>query len=158
MHMKGKYWGVLFTTVCHNANQKIFSLAFGIGDSKNDASWIWFLRRLKENFDERPSHVIVSDRHHSINIAVKEVFPNAFHRLCIYHLLKNLKIKFKSKTKELEEHYYQTTKVYSVQESKILFYNLCSTVSRTKKLFGGHWTRQVDLLIFTKSKVQYYDK
>ena len=56
-HMKGKYRGVLFIAVCHDANQKIFLLAFGIGDSENDASWIWFLRRLKENFGERPDHV-----------------------------------------------------------------------------------------------------
>ena len=47
VHMKGKYQGVLFMVVCHDANQHIFLLAFGIGDSKNDASWIWFLKRLK---------------------------------------------------------------------------------------------------------------
>ncbi|KAL5576769.1 hypothetical protein UlMin_018468 [Ulmus minor] len=132
-HMKGKYQGVLFTVVCHDANQQIFPLAFGIGDSENDALWIWFLRRLKENFGERPGHVIISDRHHSINRAVNEVFPNAFHELCIYHLLNNLKAKFKSKTKELEEHYYQTSKVYSMEEFNVLFYSLCSAVSRAKK-------------------------
>ena len=37
-HLKGKYKGVLFTAVCHDANQQIFLLAFEIGDSKNDAS------------------------------------------------------------------------------------------------------------------------
>ena len=46
--------------------------------------------------------VIVSDQHRSINSAVKEVFPQAFHGICMYHLLNNMKIKFKSKTKELE--------------------------------------------------------
>ncbi|KAL5541608.1 hypothetical protein UlMin_009318 [Ulmus minor] len=65
-HMKRKYRGVLFTTVCHDANQQIFSLAFDIGDSKNDVSWIWFLRRLMENFGEILSHIIIYDRHHSI--------------------------------------------------------------------------------------------
>ncbi|KAL5556262.1 hypothetical protein UlMin_038498 [Ulmus minor] len=145
MHMKGKYRGVLFTAVCHDANQHIFPLAFGIGDSENDASWIWFLMRLKENFGEKPNHVIVSDRHHSINIAVNEVFPNAFHGLCIYHLLNNLKTKFKSKTKELKEHYYQAVKVYGVQEFKILFYTLCSAIPGAKKYLEDvgleRWTR-----------------
>ena len=37
-HLKGKYMGVLFTTVCHDANQQIFPLAFGVGDFENDAS------------------------------------------------------------------------------------------------------------------------
>lgn len=122
--MNGQYRGELFTAICHDANQKIFPLAFGIGDFENDASWIWFLRRLKENFTERLNHVIVSDRHCSIDREVNEVFPNAFHELCIYHLLNNLKTKFKRKTKELEEHYYQIANVYSVQEFNVLFYIL----------------------------------
>ena len=131
-HLKGNHQGVLFTAVCHDANQQIFPLAFGIGDSENDASWIWFLRRLKENFEERPDHVLVSNRHRSIKRAMKEVFPNTFHRLCIYQLLNNLKSKFKSKMKELEEHYYQTLKVYSVEEFNVLFYSLCSAVTGVK--------------------------
>ncbi|KAL5564582.1 hypothetical protein UlMin_027746 [Ulmus minor] len=144
-HMKGNYRGVLFIVVCHDANQQIFPMAFGIGDSENDASWIWFLWRLKENFGERPGHVIVSNCHRSINKAVKEVFPNVFHGLCIYHLLKNLKAKFKRKTKELEEHYYHTVKVYSVEEFNVLFYILCFAVPRAKKYLEevglDRWTR-----------------
>ena len=80
--------------ICHDANQQIFPLAFGIGDSKNDDLWICFLRRLKENFGDRLDRVIVSNRHCNINRAVKEVFPNVFHGLCLYHLLNNLKTKF----------------------------------------------------------------
>ncbi|KAL5551852.1 hypothetical protein UlMin_002028 [Ulmus minor] len=123
-HLKGKYQGALFT---------------------NDASWVWFLRRLKENFGEIPDHVIVSDRHLSINRVVMKVFPNAFHGLCIHHLLNDLKSKFKSKTKELEEHYYQTAKVYSVEEFNVLFYSLCSAVPGAKNYLEDvgldKWTR-----------------
>ncbi|KAL5576595.1 hypothetical protein UlMin_018294 [Ulmus minor] len=130
-HMKGKYRGVLFTVVCHDANKQIFPLDFGIGDLENDTSWIWFLRRLKENFGERP--------------AVKEVFPNVFHGLCIYHLLNNLKAKFKSKTKELEDHYSHTAKVYNVEEFNVLFYSLCFAIPRAKKYLEevgiDRWTR-----------------
>ncbi|KAL5573307.1 hypothetical protein UlMin_022904 [Ulmus minor] len=127
-HMKGKYRGVLFMAVCHDANQQIFPLAFGIGDSENDVAWTWFLRRIKDVFGERPGHVIVSDRHRSINNAVNEVFPNAFHGICMYHLLNNLKNKFKTKTKELEQHYIQTAKAYNLQEFHVLFYTLCCAV------------------------------
>ena len=60
-------------------------------------------------------------------------------------LLNNLKTKFKSKTNELEEHYYQTTKVYSVQEFNVLFYSLCSAVPGAKKYLEDvgldRWTR-----------------
>ncbi|KAL5578981.1 hypothetical protein UlMin_011423 [Ulmus minor] len=74
-HLKGKYIGVLFTAVCHDANQQIFPLAFGVGDSENDASWTWFLGRVKSVFGVNPALVIVSDQHRSINNAVQEVFP-----------------------------------------------------------------------------------
>ncbi|KAL5548130.1 hypothetical protein UlMin_003361 [Ulmus minor] len=104
-HLKGKYRGVLFTAVCHDANQQIFPLAFGVGDSENDASWTWFLGRVKSVFGVNSALIIVSDRHRSINNAVQGVFPQAFLGICMYHLLNNLKTKFRSKTKELEQHY-----------------------------------------------------
>ncbi|KAL5538636.1 hypothetical protein UlMin_046178 [Ulmus minor] len=144
-HMKGKYRGVLFMAVCHDANQQIFPLAFGIGDSENNAAWTWFLRRIKDVFGERAGHVIVSDRHRSINNAVKEVFPNAFHGICMYHLLNNLKNKFKTKTKELEQHYIQTAKAYNLQEFHVLFYTLCCAVPGAKEYLErvglDRWTR-----------------
>ena len=33
-HLKGKYRGVLFIAECHDANQQIFPLAIGVGDSE----------------------------------------------------------------------------------------------------------------------------
>ncbi|KAL5564417.1 hypothetical protein UlMin_027581 [Ulmus minor] len=130
-HLKGKYRGVLFTAVCHDANQQIFPLAFGVGDSENDASWSWFLHRVKSVF--------------GINNAVQEVFPQAFHGICMYHLLNNLKTKFRNKTKELEQHYIRTTKTYNLQDFHVLFYTLSSAVPGVKEYLeavGLHrWTR-----------------
>ncbi|KAL5576418.1 hypothetical protein UlMin_018117 [Ulmus minor] len=144
-HLKSKYIGVLFTAVCHDANQQIFPLAFGVGDSENDASWTWFLMRVKHVFGVNPALVIVSDRHRRINSAVKEVFPQAFHGICMYHLLNNLKTKFKSKTKELEQHYIQTAKSYNIQDFHMLVYTLCSTVPGVKEYLKSvgldRWTR-----------------
>ncbi|KAL5568497.1 hypothetical protein UlMin_025072 [Ulmus minor] len=144
-HLKGKYRGVLFTAVCHDANQQIFPLAFGVGDSENDASWSWFLHRVKSVFGSNPALVIVSDRHRSINNAVQEVFPQAFHRICMYHLLNNLKTKFRNKTKELEQHYIRTAKTYNLQDFHVLFYTLSSAVPGVKEYLeavGLHrWTR-----------------
>ncbi|KAL5580372.1 hypothetical protein UlMin_012814 [Ulmus minor] len=144
-HLNGKYRGVLFTAVCHDANQQIFPLAFGVGDSENDASWTWFLGRVKSVFGVNPALVIVSDRHRSINNAVQEVFPQAFHGICMYHLLNNLKAKFRSKTKELEQHYIRTAKTYNLQDFHLLFCTLCSAVPRVKEYLEAvgldRWTR-----------------
>ncbi|KAL5556575.1 hypothetical protein UlMin_038811 [Ulmus minor] len=107
-HLKGKYRGVLFIAVCHDANQQIFPLAFGVGDSENDASW-------------------------------------TFHGICMYHLLNNLKTKFRNKTKELEQHYIRTAKTYNLQDFHVLFYTLSSAVPGVKEYLeavGLHrWTR-----------------
>ncbi|KAL5553628.1 hypothetical protein UlMin_041029 [Ulmus minor] len=131
-HLKGKYIGVLFTTVFHDANQHIFPLAIGVGDSENDAAWTWFLKRVK-------------DVHRSISSVVAEAFPRAFHGICIYHLLNNLKTKFKSKTKELEQHYLRVAKSYNIQEFHVLFYTLCSDVPGAKEYLESvgldRWTR-----------------
>ncbi|KAL5537914.1 hypothetical protein UlMin_043714 [Ulmus minor] len=129
-HIKGKYRGVLFTAVCHDANQQIFPLAIG---------------RVKDVFGENPALVIVSDRHRSIRSAVEEAFPRAFHGICIYHLLNNLKTKFKSKNKELEQHYIVAAKAYNLQEFHVLFYTLCSAVPGAKEYLESvgldRWTR-----------------
>ncbi|KAL5567354.1 hypothetical protein UlMin_030518 [Ulmus minor] len=122
-HLKGKYRGVLFTAVCHDANQQIFPLAIGVGDSENDAAWTWFLKRVK-------------DVHRSIRSAVEEAFPRAFHGICIYHLLNNLKTKFKSKNKELEQHYIPVAKSYNLQVPCLVLHSLlgCTWCKRVPRI------------------------
>ncbi len=43
-HLKGKYRGVLFTAVCHDANQQIFPLHLGVGSSSPIEGNLRFLR------------------------------------------------------------------------------------------------------------------
>lgn len=76
-------------------------------------------------FGENPALIIVS--------AIEEAFPIAFHGICMYHLLNNLKAKFKTKTKELEQHYIQAAKSCNLQEFHVLFYTFCSTVPGAKE-------------------------
>ena len=92
-HLKGKYKGMMFTAVCKDSNNSIFLLAWGIGDVENDSSWLWFFTKLKQVYGDWPGLVIVSDRHPSIAKAICEVYPVAFHGICIQHLLHNIKNK-----------------------------------------------------------------
>ncbi|KAL5568364.1 hypothetical protein UlMin_024939 [Ulmus minor] len=84
-------------------------------------------------------------KHRSIRSAVEEAFPRAFHGICIYHLFNNLKTKFKSKNKELEQHYIAAAKAYNLQEFHVLFYTLCSAVPGAKEYLESvgldRWTR-----------------
>ena len=44
--LKSKYLGTLFVAASKDGKNQIYPLAFGIGDSKNDSSWKWFLTKL----------------------------------------------------------------------------------------------------------------
>ncbi|RVW28678.1 hypothetical protein CK203_081360 [Vitis vinifera] len=94
--LKAKYLGTLFIAACKDGNNQIYPLAFGIGDSENDASWEWFLQKLHDALGHIDDLFVISDRHGSIEKAVHKVFPHARHGVCTYHVGQNLKTKFKN--------------------------------------------------------------
>ena len=63
--MKSKYLGTLFVATSKNDNNQIYPLAFGIGDSENNASWEWFLTKLYDVIGHVDDLVMVSNRHGS---------------------------------------------------------------------------------------------
>ncbi|KAL5542611.1 hypothetical protein UlMin_010321 [Ulmus minor] len=95
--LKGKYKGTLFVACAKDGNNGIFPLAFGVGDWENNLSWEWFMSRLKETFGNRNEVLcIVSDRHQSIERAIKLVFKETtFHGVCTFHFKQNIKARFK---------------------------------------------------------------
>ena len=68
--LKSKYLGTLFVVASKDGNNQIYPLAFGIGDSGNDASWVWFLTKLYDVIGHVDDLVVVSDRHGSIEKVV----------------------------------------------------------------------------------------
>ncbi|XP_070662299.1 uncharacterized protein [Malus domestica] len=89
--------------------------AFGVGDSENDASWTWFLTKLRSAIGEVADLVFVSDRHGSISKAVQTVFPEAYHGACMYHVAGNMRNKF-GDDETMFKLYYTATKAYLVSE------------------------------------------
>ncbi|XP_060211904.1 uncharacterized protein LOC132639476 [Lycium barbarum] len=94
--LKSKYRGVLMIAVAKDGNNSIFPLAFGIADSENNESYRWFFRHVKKVFGTRKDLSILSDRHSSIATAIKELYPDTQHGICIYHMEKNLQKYFPS--------------------------------------------------------------
>ncbi|XP_060210692.1 uncharacterized protein LOC132637648 [Lycium barbarum] len=88
--LKSKYRGVLMIAVAKDGNNIIFPLAFSIADFENNESYRWFFRHMKKVFGTRKDLSILSDRHASIATAIKELYPNTQHGICIYHMEKNL--------------------------------------------------------------------
>ncbi|XP_059315829.1 uncharacterized protein LOC132066550 [Lycium ferocissimum] len=56
----------------------------------------WFFRHVKKVFGTRKDLSILSDRHASIATAIKELYPDTQHGICIYHMEKNLQKYFPS--------------------------------------------------------------
>ncbi|XP_062089136.1 uncharacterized protein LOC133795694 [Humulus lupulus] len=105
----------LFTASTMDANNNIFPLAFGIRDSENESSWLWFFTKLKETYGEKEGISIILDRHKSIENVVDNVYPKAFHGACIFHLLNNIKVNFNIHGEDLNINFVKAAKAYRVQ-------------------------------------------
>ncbi|KAH9783654.1 SWIM-type domain-containing protein [Citrus sinensis] len=93
--LKGKFKGTLFIATALDGNNQLYPVTFGVGDSENDASWGWFLMKLKVAIGEVPNLVFISDRHPSIQKNVNIAFPNVAYGICTHYLKQNLRAKFK---------------------------------------------------------------
>ena len=115
-HLKNYYKGTLYTACGMDGNKQIFPLAYCIGPSESNETWIYFFAKLKDAIGEREEQVFVSDRHAGIINGIKTVFPNCDHGFCMYHLHGNLKTTFKGITKEVKWKFYGASKAYTQRE------------------------------------------
>ncbi|XP_062086110.1 uncharacterized protein LOC133792211 [Humulus lupulus] len=111
--LKNAHGGTLFSSSTLDSNNNIFVLAFGIVDSENDNSWLWFFSKPRDTYGEPEGLAIVSDRHKTIENAVHTVYPNAFHGACMYHLLNNLISKYGNHGEELQMNFIAAAKAYT---------------------------------------------
>ncbi|GKB27161.1 transposase, MuDR, MULE transposase domain protein [Tanacetum coccineum] len=77
-HLKGTYLGTNLLAVGMDANNQIIPLATGVAQGETVENWSWFLTKLKECIGDVPNLAIISDRHYSITIPCRTVFPQAF--------------------------------------------------------------------------------
>ncbi|XP_022873601.1 uncharacterized protein LOC111392480 [Olea europaea var. sylvestris] len=102
-----RYDRSLFTACTQDVNNSIFILAFGIGDSKNNDSWSWFLNCLNETFRVRDGICIISNRHQSIEYMVNTIFTGVHHSFCTHHILQNLRTAYGNSTSEITKMEYE---------------------------------------------------
>ncbi|XP_050233361.1 uncharacterized protein LOC126681850 [Mercurialis annua] len=114
--LKAAYGGTLLTAATQDAANKIFPLAFCVVDSENDASWEWFFNKLRETFGVREGMCIISDRHDSIKKAIENVFPEAHHGICTYHLFNNVKARYRRAKGEIREQFFGAAKAYTIEQ------------------------------------------
>ena len=112
--LKGKYHGTLLLATAHDGDNHLFPLAFGIVDSENDKSWLWFMERVRYAYGVREDLVIISDRNSSIPKAVHRVFPEAKYAVCMQHLWANVKSKFGKSY--IQPMFYRCAKAYTIKD------------------------------------------
>ncbi|GMN44818.1 hypothetical protein TIFTF001_014009 [Ficus carica] len=94
--IKTKYKGVLMVAATQDSEYHSFPIAWGLGDTENNNSWTWFFEKLKEVIHDSSELYFISDRNQSISYAVSHVYPMAQHGACYYHVMMNIKNRFKS--------------------------------------------------------------
>ncbi|KAK1395260.1 hypothetical protein POM88_014316 [Heracleum sosnowskyi] len=112
--LKSSYGGTLLVAATQDAGGKIFPLAFGVVDSENDMSLEWFFEKFRIAYRRREDMVIVSDRHESIIKGAKKIYPEVPNVFCIFHLLGNIKSKFKKNLKKIKDAFFSAANAYSV--------------------------------------------
>lgn len=110
------YMGTLLTACAQDANRSIVPLAFAVVDSENEDSWTWFFSNLRKSFTVRTGQCIVSDRHHAIAKGLDTIFPDVMHGACTYHVLKNIKKRFKKGGVDVKNAYNGVCRAYNLQE------------------------------------------
>ncbi|XP_026407250.1 uncharacterized protein LOC113302541 [Papaver somniferum] len=121
--LTGKFKGGLMVACGKTDNQEMYPVAFGIVPCENCESWQWFLTNLKGIIREDHPLTIISYLGISLLKHVPEIFQNAYHSYCLYHMKGNIHVpKGKSRqtaVKLFEECYTALTKenFYAVAKS-----------------------------------------
>ncbi|KAK1432082.1 hypothetical protein QVD17_08972 [Tagetes erecta] len=107
------------TTKKNQSNNSIYPVAYGILESENKKSWIWFLELLKKAIGTPNGLVISSDMQKGLEVAVTQVYPTIEHRECIRHLYSNFKRHFRGDI--LSRNLWRAARTYSgTEHAKIL--------------------------------------
>ncbi|XP_062086749.1 uncharacterized protein LOC133792994 [Humulus lupulus] len=114
--LKSAYGETLLVAATQDAKGRIFPLAFCVVDSENDDSWEWFFENFKKAYGVRECMSIVSDRHESIIKATNTMYPEVPHGACTFHLLKNMKSKFKKNSKKFKDIFFTAANAYTVKK------------------------------------------
>uniref|UniRef100_A0A453M650 SWIM-type domain-containing protein n=2 Tax=Aegilops tauschii subsp. strangulata TaxID=200361 RepID=A0A453M650_AEGTS len=95
--MTGGFKGQLASATAVDGHNWMYPVCFGIFDSETNENWIWFMQLLRQAIGSPTGLAICTDAGQAMMTGVKEVFPEAEHRECMFHLVSNFKKKFTGK-------------------------------------------------------------
>jgi transposase-like protein len=95
--LTGKFRGQLASALGVDGHNWLFLVCFGVFDSETNENWSWFMNRVKGAIGSPKGLAISTDAGQAIMHGVSEVFPEAEHRECMFHLVSNFKKKYHGK-------------------------------------------------------------
>ncbi|XP_072066903.1 protein FAR1-RELATED SEQUENCE 5-like [Arachis hypogaea] len=84
---KYKFPLVVFSGVNHHLQTIVFGSAIVAGEG--EGTYIWLLQRFVEAMNGKRPDIVITDGAKAMKLAIEKVFPDAHHRLCGWHLLRN---------------------------------------------------------------------
>ncbi|XP_025680363.1 protein FAR1-RELATED SEQUENCE 5-like [Arachis hypogaea] len=78
---------VVFSDVNHHNQTVVFAAAL-VADEKEE-TYVWLLQQLQTSMKGKAPVSIITDGDRQMKSAIEQVFPEAHHRLCTWHLLRN---------------------------------------------------------------------
>ncbi|KAJ1403277.1 MULE transposase domain [Sesbania bispinosa] len=78
---------VVFSGVNHHYRSTIFAVA--IVANETEETYVWLLEQFSKCMKGKLSNSVVTNGDIVVKNAIQKVFPNAYHRLCAWHLMRN---------------------------------------------------------------------
>ena len=85
--LTGKFRGQLCIACAVDGHNWMYPVVIGVIDSETNKNWIWFMEKFKEAISTPPGLTFCTDCGQTVMTGVSEVFPNAEHRECMWHLV-----------------------------------------------------------------------
>ncbi|KAK1630606.1 hypothetical protein QYE76_004921 [Lolium multiflorum] len=95
--LTGRFKGQLASATAVDGHNWMYPVCFGVFDSETNENWTWFMQLLRQAIGSPLGLAICTDAGQAVMTGVKEVFPEAEHRECMFHLVSNFKKKFHGK-------------------------------------------------------------
>nr|KYP34832.1 Protein FAR1-RELATED SEQUENCE 5 [Cajanus cajan] len=80
---------VLFSGVNHHNQTTVFASAF-VAD-ETEETYVWLLEQFLVAMGGKTPVSVITEDNVPMRSAIRRIFPNAYHRLCAFHLLRNAK-------------------------------------------------------------------
>jgi hypothetical protein len=121
--LTGRFKGQLASANAVDGHNWLYPVCVGVFDSETNENWIWFMSKLREAIGSPRGLTISTDAGQAVMAGVAEVFPQAEHRECMFHLVSNFKKKYHGKV--FDDHLW------------------AAAYSWNPYLFEKHWTEMV---------------